>query len=214
MCPAMLANRDFWPGMNAKWTLSCWKAGFLWASCYCRSALATTQLLFDFLRSAHIPNLFYAIAHLATAHRWQWDCYTVDILTCPSRKRTGRMNDCCIPFLGAPAIAQVIVPDYIHLCLSSFNMPNSGLCGQSLSFDEQAGVPSSRRSHSPGPAGGNLWQSLTWPPLERAKFGPSVFAFYFVPTTSTQQQSNIFNSQFSLLINHKVSACPVSLLQS
>lgn len=180
----MLENRDVWPGMNAQWTLSNWKAGFLWSSCYCRRALATTQLLFDFSHSVHIPNLFYAIAHLATAHRWQWDCYTVDILTCPSRKRTGRMNDSCIPILGATAIVQVIVLDYIHLCLSSFNMPNWGLCGGSLSFDEQARVPSSRRSHSPGPAARNLWQSLTRLPLEHAKFGFSVIAFIlFYPTT-------------------------------
>lgn len=141
MFPAivMLENRDVWPGRNAKWTLSYWKAGFLWASCYCWIALVTNQLLFDFLRSVHIPNLSYAIAHLATAHRWQWDCCTVDILTCPSRKRTGRMNDCCIPLIGGPAIVQVIVPDFTHLCLCCFNKPNCELCGQSLSFDEQAG---------------------------------------------------------------------------
>lgn len=140
MCPVIvtLENGGVWPGMNAKWTLSYWKARFLWASCYCWSALVTNQLLFDFLRSVHIPNLFYAIAHLATAHRRQWDCCTVNILTCPSRKRTRRINDCCIPFIGGPVIVQVIVPDYTHLCLSSFHKPNCGLCGESLSFDEQA----------------------------------------------------------------------------
>lgn len=63
----------------------------------------TKDPLFDFLRSAHTPNLFYVTAHLAAVHRRQWDCCTVDILTCPGRNLSGRSNECCIPFIGGPA---------------------------------------------------------------------------------------------------------------
>lgn len=90
--------------MNARWTLSCLKARYLWASRYCRGALVTNDLLFDFLCSVHTPNLLSVILHPVAAQRRQWDCCTVDILTCPSRKLTGRINERCIPFLGAPAV--------------------------------------------------------------------------------------------------------------
>lgn len=154
MSPVIVKNTDVWLGMNAKWTLSYWKGGFLWASCYCRRALVTNQLLFEFLRSVHIPNLFYGIICLATAHRRQWDCCTVDILTCPSRKQSRRINACCIPFIGGPANVQVIVPDYTHLCLSSSNKPSSVVKAWALTSRlATGGVPPSRRSRSPGPAG-------------------------------------------------------------
>lgn len=170
----MLENRDIWLGVNAKWTLSYWKAGFLWASCYCWRALVTKQLLFDFLRSVHIPSYFYTIAHQQQ--------HTGDSLTCPSRKRTRGINDCCIPFIGGPATVQVMVPDYIHLCLSSYNKPNCGLMSRQVESHHQGD-----HSHLvllvciyDGPSPGFHWSF--------AKFGsPSAFTFDFVPTTSTQQ---------------------------
>lgn len=88
-----------WPGDEAFLT-----ERFLLGSRYCRGVWGTQELLFDSLRSAHTPDLFCVTAHLATAHRWQWDCCTVDTLTCPGRKLTGRITDWCIPFVGAPAV--------------------------------------------------------------------------------------------------------------
>lgn len=72
---------------------------FLSGSRYCRGVW-----VIDFLRSAHTPGLLYVTVHLATAHRWQWDCCTVNTLTCPGRKVSRRITDWCIPFTGAPAI--------------------------------------------------------------------------------------------------------------
>lgn len=207
----MLENRDVWPGMNAQWTLSNWKAGFLWASCYCPRALATTQLLFDFSRSVHIPNLFYAIAHLATAHRWQWDCYTVDILTCPSRKRTGRMNDSCIPILGAPAIVHWSLCLIISTCVCP---PST--CPTEGSVAEAWALMSRLESHHQGDhthlvllreVCGSPSPGFHWCMQSLAHLSLLLFC-------STQQQGNIFNRQFSHLIHPEVSACPVSLMQS
>lgn len=140
---------------------------FLLGSRYCWGVWVTDELLFDFLRSAHTPALFYFTAHLATAHRWQWDCFAVDTLTCPGRKLSRRITDWCIPFIGGPAIVhaghmQVSLPTCFFLLIKA-------KCG----LQAESQVPSLRRSLSPVPGHTNLWQSVTWFPtlLQLATFG-------------------------------------------